>query len=121
MRRLPPILAFTAVLLTALVAVWFPIDLDDTWWHLLTGRHILDHHQIPRVDPFSFTAAGAAWVNWKWLAGLLMTLAWDVAGSGGLIVLRFLAVGLTLAVVWSHAERVEEPGGGAVALATSPR
>ena len=31
----------------------------DFWWHLRTGQLIVDTGAIPKVDPFSFTAAGS--------------------------------------------------------------
>jgi tetratricopeptide (TPR) repeat protein len=29
---------------------------SDFWWHISTGRHILQHNTIPDTDPFSFTS-----------------------------------------------------------------
>ena len=75
----------------------------DPWWHLATGRWIVEHHAIPRVDPFSFTVAGAPWHAVDWLADLAMYGAWALGGAGGLGALTALAafvmlvfVGLTL-------------------------
>ena len=47
---------------------------SDLWWHLASGRDIWSQGSIPRLDPYSFTAAGAAWMNHEWL--------WDVVYWG---------------------------------------
>ena len=46
----------------------------DTFWQIRTGEWILDHHSIPRTDPFSFTAAGRHWFPHEWLAEVLLAL-----------------------------------------------
>lgn len=38
----------------------------DLWWQLRTGEWILEHHQIPKTDIFSYTFAGHEWINVKW-------------------------------------------------------
>lgn len=61
-----------AVVLTGLVAYPFVRAVDpDFWWHLRTGEFIF-HHGIPRHDPFSWTAAGHAWVTHEWLSEALI-------------------------------------------------
>ena len=55
----------------------------DPWWHLATGRWIVEHHAVPRVDPFSFTVAGASWRAVDALADSLMYGSWVVGGDGG--------------------------------------
>ena len=39
----------------------------DTYWHLRTGADILRTGSVPRVDAYSFTAAGWPWRNHEWL------------------------------------------------------
>jgi hypothetical protein len=31
----------------------------DSWWHLATGRYIVQQHRLPATDPFAYTTAGA--------------------------------------------------------------
>jgi hypothetical protein len=69
----------------------------DTWWHLATGRWILEHHLIPRTDPFSFSAAGRPWVAHEYLTDVLLFL---VHRTGGFIALG-VANALVLAVAFS--------------------
>jgi len=68
---------------------------NSLFWHLRTGRLILDHG-IPRTDPYSFAAPGVRWVAQSWLAELLYGV---LDRTGGLVSIRFLGgvVGATLA------------------------
>src|SRR5579863_4487339 len=34
----------------------------DLGWQLATGRYLVEHHQIPRVELFSYTAQGKEWI-----------------------------------------------------------
>src|ERR1051326_4348754 len=49
----------------------FPIPLTDFWWHLKMGEIIATTHSIPKVDIFSFTAAGQPFVVQNWLAEVI--------------------------------------------------
>src|SRR6185436_10688312 len=89
-----------------LYAVCFWVHCDDHWWHMLTGRLILETGRVPAADPFSFTFQGAPWTNWEWLAGVVMFLAWSAAGPLGLVLLRALAFGGTVLVVLRHWRRL---------------
>lgn len=98
----------------ALYVVCFWVHCDDHWWHMLTGRLVLESGRVPGADPFSFTFAGAPWTNWEWLAGVVMHLAWSAAGPLGLTLLRAIAFGGTVLVVLRHWRRLGgralEPG-----------
>lgn len=72
-----------------------PTD-TDTWWHLRAGQYILDHGII-RSDPFSFTKAGAPWIDHSWGGQLLLYGVWRLAGPAGLAL--FTSV-LALAGMW---------------------
>jgi len=60
----------------------------DLWWHLLSGDLIRSSGELPSTDPWSYTFAGAAWVNHEWLQGLAMSTAFSVAGDHGLLLWR---------------------------------
>jgi len=71
----------------------------DTFWHLATGRWMLQHGQVPAVDPFSYTYAGRPWVTHEWLSEALMALAWRFAGWSGVMLLTGLGIGATAALM----------------------
>jgi hypothetical protein len=57
---------------------------SDTFWHLRAGADIWRSGQVPRVDAYSHTAAGAPWPDHEWLSQALMYLAYRVGGMPGL-------------------------------------
>lgn len=71
----------------------------DTYWHIATGNRILQHVAVPHRDPFSFTVAGAPWVDHEWLGEVLMALAYDTAGWSGLVLLTALALASALGLL----------------------
>lgn len=93
---------------------------NSFFWHLQTGRWILDHG-IPRNDPYSFSAPGVHWIAQSWLAEAIYGVVDRAAGGFGIrllvastgalitgftyrLVLRqcadhLVAVGLTLAAI----------------------
>ena len=58
----------------------------DVWWHLETGRYMIEHKAVPHADPFSFTAAGQRWIAHEWLSELFIYGVYCVSGWVGLIV-----------------------------------
>jgi hypothetical protein len=77
----------------------------DTWSHLATGDWILAHGAAPRVDPFSFSFAGAPWTAHEWLSETLLALAFRAAGWGGVMLLTGAAAGLATYVMARRAAR----------------
>jgi hypothetical protein len=59
----------------------------DFFWHLATGRQILESGAIPSTDPFSFTWAGRPWIPDQWLGDLLIAWVVDVSGDAGVLLL----------------------------------
>ena len=71
-KRLPIAWVQIGVLLAGLISYPFTKGVDpDFWWHLRTGDLIF-HSGVPRHDPFSWTAAGHAWVAHEWLSEVLL-------------------------------------------------
>ena len=60
------------------------LDDSDTWWHLASGRRIAERGEVDRVDPFSYTAAGAEWINRQWLFDVGAFASWRAGGELGL-------------------------------------
>ena len=56
---------------------------SDTYWQIITGKWILDHNALPRVDIYSFTKAGDPWISSSWLAQVLYAGAYELAGWAG--------------------------------------
>ncbi|MCL2778026.1 MAG: hypothetical protein FWD73_08475, partial [Polyangiaceae bacterium] len=43
----------------------------DTLWHIKVGQWILDHHELPYTDIYSFTRLGQPWISTAWLSQVL--------------------------------------------------
>jgi hypothetical protein len=86
-RFLQPRYLFPAILAMGLfVLAARPVVDPDLWWHLKTGQLILQNRAVFHADPFSFTRAGAPWLNHEWLSDVLMFVLYRAAGWAGLIV-----------------------------------
>ncbi|MCU0304058.1 MAG: tetratricopeptide repeat protein [Thermoanaerobaculales bacterium] len=92
-------LAFAALLLATLLAgllCTFPELSFDIWWHLRTGRLIVDEGRIPTTDPFSYTAQGRPWVTHEWLAEVLFHGVHRLGGMSTLVLLKAAAGAIAL-------------------------
>lgn len=69
---------------------------NDLFIHLTTGALILDEHRIPRVDRYSFTAAGERYVAHEWLAASFYALGERTAGMAGVIATSKLLPGIAI-------------------------
>ncbi len=86
-------------------ALWLstiPAD-PDYWWHLATGRWMLDHARIPTSDPFSFSRAGQNWYAHEWLGELLIGAADRIAGYAACIALTSAFFALACWLTWRSA------------------
>ena len=61
MRR--TVLLFAVFAIAALV----PLRSYDLFWHLATGRWIIEHRALPASDPFAVASDRVPWINGEWL------------------------------------------------------
>jgi hypothetical protein len=90
---LPLIFAATAylTLITKMVSL---LRDSDTYWHIVVGQWIIDHHAVPHVDLFSFTMRGAPWITSAWLSEVLYYAAFKLAGWPGPAILAALSASI---------------------------
>jgi len=65
----------------------------DIWWHLRNAEFLVQHHQLPRFDMYSFTVANAPWINHEWLSEIPFYLAWQAGGLAGLNAAMLAVIG----------------------------
>ena len=116
MRRAPVVAA--AVAGCGFVAGVFPVFESDLFWHLASGRWILEHGALPRADPFRFTADAAPWVDHEWLFQVAARGVEAAGGLDALILLRACALALFALLLFASGRRAGlAPGlAGLVAL-----
>lgn len=103
LERLLLLLTFIAVFT---MAVRVPAD-TDTWWHLVSGRYIVEKQSIPLTDPFSHTRLGVPWIDHGWLAQILFYALYALGSWAGLSL--GVAVLVTLAFVFIYRQSVGNP------------
>ncbi len=92
-------------------ALLTPTRDNDLFWHLATGRWIVEHKTLPDADPFAYTTSLKAqeeFVRAKsiltqyWIANLMQYGVFSFSGYQGIIILRVLIVLLTIVVIFAH-------------------
>ena len=68
------------------------IEDPDLWWHITTGKLIVQSHTIPTHDPFSYTAAGKEWIPHEWLSEIVFYAVYHRFDLAGIVWLRSLLV-----------------------------
>ncbi len=90
---------FAALVFLALRPLMTPIQPHDFWWHMATGRIIVETGGIPAVDTFSYTQAGSEFYNQSWLAQVLMYGLHRLGGLPLLIVAQALLLATAYGIV----------------------
>jgi len=83
----------------------------DFWWHIATGRYIVETGSLPETDPFSYTSTLEENKNpfpqWEksilkqyWLSQVIFYLIYDYAGASGIVLLRSILLTMTIALVF---------------------
>jgi hypothetical protein len=98
-RRLLPDLATAIALLAAVPLAIGPLFSADLFFHMASGRWILEHHGFPSTDPFSFTASGAQFPH-EYAFGVLAELSTRLFGASGPKLLVATLVTTSILLVW---------------------
>lgn len=86
-----------ALVLLAIVVADFGRYADtDLWGHVFFGDAVLRHRGLIAADPYSYSAAGHAWLNHEWLSEVLMGGVYGLFGAVGLKFLKFICSAATI-------------------------
>lgn len=69
----------------------------DLWWHMRTGRLILERNAIPNADSYSYTIPGKPWVVQEWLSEVVLHGIRELFGLWGI----FLWAALMLTAIYA--------------------
>ncbi len=64
---------------------------DDFFWHLATGRYIVEHKVVPDTDIFGFATQGVEWIPFEWGWDVLTYGLYNIAGYNTILVFRSIA------------------------------
>ncbi len=102
--------AWAVVIYCGLVAALWPRRTYDIWWHLATGKLIVEERAIPHSDPFTYTRAGEPWITHEWAWEVPMYLLYAARGHAGLMLLRTaVAVAAAALLAWLCLRRGASP------------
>ncbi|HEV7572583.1 MAG TPA: hypothetical protein VGQ21_13870 [Thermoanaerobaculia bacterium] len=91
-------IAAAAFFVLAAIAAVAPIRSYDYFWHLTTGRWIVDHHSIPRFDPLAIASAHVPWINGEWLYGIVLYALHAIGGDAGISIISAMAAAAIFAI-----------------------
>jgi hypothetical protein len=83
-----------------------PMRGSDLWWHLATGRWIVEHRSLPMIDPWSFTRNGQPWLQHEWLSDLLFQTWVALFGLNSLVYWKWLILILTFTLLFHVLRRI---------------
>jgi len=69
------------VLIAVVAAFVAPVQDPDFWWHIRTGRWMLEHGSLPSHDLYTYTVPAHAWIDHEYLTEVLMWLLYTAGGS----------------------------------------
>lgn len=64
---------------------------DDFFWHLATGRYIVETKVVPDTDIFGFATQGVEWIPFEWGWDVLTYGLYNIAGYNTILVFRSIA------------------------------
>jgi hypothetical protein len=67
---------------------------DDFYWHLATGRYIVQTHSVPSTDVFSFSTPDILWIPFAWGWDVLTYLVFSATGYAGIYALKVIIFSL---------------------------
>ncbi|HYC59834.1 MAG TPA: hypothetical protein VEK79_09735 [Thermoanaerobaculia bacterium] len=96
MKRLLPLVLFAAFA----VAAVGPIRNYDFFWHLATGRWIVEQFALPLTDPFAVASDRHPWINGEWLFEIVAYLAHNAIGLTGMSFVRAILAASIFTLVY---------------------
>jgi len=88
-KRMSALRLLALILVYGTPAFWtiktFKILDPDVWWHLATGRWILQHHALPATDPFSIYGSDKPWLVYSWGFDLIIQGLYSQFGLVGIV------------------------------------
>ena len=61
---------------------------DDVFWHLATGRYIVETHHVPSTDIFGYVTQGQKWMPFEWGWDVLTYGLYNIGGYTALSIFR---------------------------------
>lgn len=82
----------------------------DIFYHLSTGKYILETGKINQIDPFSFTVGNTSLSIQSWLAGVIFYCIYTIVGLNGLIIFKAILLTLVFFILYKTMQVTGEKG-----------
>ena len=99
---------------TYALAVGLPPGDPDTYWHIASGRWMVEHQALLREDIFTSTIRGQTYSVGEWLGQVILALAYAAGSWQGIVILRALLVGCAAFFLARVARRLGAPWPAAI-------
>jgi len=95
-------LLWTCLLAGVFWALKFPVGDMDLWWHLASGREMVESKAFLWHEVFSYTIPGEVWINFEWASQVVFYFIFKAFGYWGFfwsqLVLGLISWGLAVLV-----------------------
>lgn len=84
---------------------------NDYWWHIKVGEWIINNHEIPKTDIFSWYASanGVPFTAHEWLSEVVFYEITHIFGTYGMFIFAVLfAIGFVGVIWWYNRRRIPE-------------
>lgn len=98
LRRLGERLLFGLLCVLAFLLACRGFIDPDFWWHLKSGEWILQHRQVPDLDPFTYASADRPWIDLHWLFQCLIAEVHAFGGIRGVVVFHALVAAASIGI-----------------------
>ena len=65
---------------------------DDFFWHIASGRYIIDNQTIPSTDVFGFVTSGQQWIPFEWGWDVITFVIFNFFGFAGAYIFKILLI-----------------------------
>ena len=100
-KELNPAIEYALLIVFALFIVLFTTFKitgdDDVFWHLATGRYIIETGHVPSTDIFGFVTQGQEWMPFEWGWDVITYGLYNLGGYEALSIFRTL---IFLSIFW---------------------
>lgn len=73
---------------------------DDVFWHLATGRYIVENHTVPSTDVFGYVTQGQTWMPFEWGWDVITYGIYNLGGYTALSVFRTIVFLLIFSILF---------------------
>ncbi len=77
-----------AFLICVFSVTTYKIEDDDFFWHLSTGRFIIENGYVPGTDVFGYATQNAEWIPFEWCWDVISYILYKIGGYSALFFFR---------------------------------